>query len=400
MREYFEWRQDDGAPNVRIHRRVLAGLERERPGEFGGVLLGTISEDRRELVVEDYTLLPPGGVFDPKDVAAVGYFRAVPDDEARISEEERAMFAARFAGSTRVLLLFQLGPDAVRLADAFVSSPRGTREPEAPRTGEPAPTHRGLFRAAPQAAGPPAAAPPAGELPEPAESAAGGAWHRFVLPLLAIVTGFAIGGAAYLATRGELPRDASKVSHSGDAARPAAPVTAPPPAGETPVPPPVAQAPITPSSGRTGATAEADRAIDPGKPASAALRAQVQREIRDLLSEWRESLLNEDVTAHANLYASTVGPYFRKSHATRAEIAGEVRRMLKQYGSLTTYKISDVTIAPVDENHAIANFRKQWKTASNRFSGEEREQLKFARHGDRWVITSEQELKVYWVRRK
>jgi hypothetical protein len=60
---------------------------------------------------------------------------------------------------------------------------------------------------------------------------------------------------------------------------------------------------------------------------------------------------------------------------------------------MTTYRISDLTIAPLDADHAIANYRKIWSTAGRRFAGDQREQMKFARQGDAWRITSQQELK-------
>jgi hypothetical protein len=58
-----------------------------------------------------------------------------------------------------------------------------------------------------------------------------------------------------------------------------------------------------------------------------------------------------------------------------------------------------VPLRLTDAKHAIANFRKQWKTAGNKFSGDEKEQLKFERQGSAWLITSEQELKVYRARK-
>jgi hypothetical protein len=74
--------------------------------------------------------------------------------------------------------------------------------------------------------------------------------------------------------------------------------------------------------------------------------------------------------------------------------------MMARYGPVRKYKISDLTVAAVDGNHAIANFRKEWATQGNKFAGAEREQLRFVREGSEWRIASEQELKVYWVHRK
>jgi hypothetical protein len=100
------------------------------------------------------------------------------------------------------------------------------------------------------------------------------------------------------------------------------------------------------------------------------------------------------------LYASTVGPYFTKSRVTRAQVRDDVRGMLDRYGKMTVYKISDINVTPVDADHAFATFRKHWETEGNKFSGEEREQLKLTRQGGQWLIASERELKVYWVRKR
>ena len=126
----------------------------------------------------------------------------------------------------------------------------------------------------------------------------------------------------------------------------------------------------------------------------------MQRDIKSLLDAWRESLLADDIDEHASVYARSVGPYFSRSRVTRAQIRDEVRRTRDRYGKFTTYEISSVTIAPVDAAHAIANFRKHWDTASRKYSGEQREQLKFVREGTDWLISSEQDLKVYWIRKR
>jgi hypothetical protein len=129
-------------------------------------------------------------------------------------------------------------------------------------------------------------------------------------------------------------------------------------------------------------------------------KAEIQKGVREALERWRTSLLSQDVEGHVALYAASVGPYFTKSRMSREQIADEVRQMVRRYGPINQYKISELTVAPVDANHAIANFRKQWATAGNKFAGAEREQLRFVREGSEWRIASEQELKVYWVRRK
>lgn len=370
MREYLDWQQDRGPVRVRVHRRVLAGLEREGAAEMTGVLLGSVSPSAREVLVEDFLPLGRGGEFDGRSTPAVGYFVA-----GDLREEDRAFVARHFAGRPHVVLRFELGNDGVRLANVLVE-PDGL-QPERPAIPGATPKHRVLYRAGEE----PADEEPAGEVVEAEREASG--LRRFFWPAVAIAAGFLIGGTAYMTLRGDSPRGPAAEARN----------TAPP-KDPMPVPPPTAVAPAD-APPKAAPPNEADRTVEP--PAN---RAEVQSGVRASLDRWRASLLSQDIDGHVALYAPSVGPYFTKSRVTRNQIADEVRQMVKRYGPVNQYKISDLTVAPLDANHAIANFRKQWQTAGNKFSGAEREQLRFARQGSEWLITSEQELKVYWVRKK
>ena len=56
MGDYLEL-QNGGPVKVRVHRRVLAGLEREASAELRGIVLGSASVENGEVLVED----TPGG---------------------------------------------------------------------------------------------------------------------------------------------------------------------------------------------------------------------------------------------------------------------------------------------------------------------------------------------------
>ncbi len=342
MREYVDWESD--GTMVRVHRRVFAGLEREE-GDVSGTLFGTAAPGA--VVVEDFAL----GAGSPEGMAPVGYFR-VASGEAEIGD----------AGLRSVVLLFRREADGLRLARVAVP-PR-----EAVLEGTPS-SHRVLYRAE-------APARADEELDPPAESGP----RRWLWPAVAIAVGLLLGALGYTWLSG------SREPAEGARERPVDPMPVPPPSVETPPPAP-------------SLSQSADR-LEEHKAVTRVDRAEIQSQVRETLQLWTASLLAGDVEGHASLYAESVAPYFTKARVTRTQVADEVRRMLKRYGRVTTYKISDVTIAPVDADHAIANFRKAWSTAGRRFEGEEREQLKFVREGSSWRIMSEQELQVYWVRRK
>ena len=347
--EYLQVRPQAG-PLVRVHRRVIAGVEREPAPEFRALLLGTASE--REIVVEDFHQLAPGAAFDPKtgwlpgerrpSLPVVGAAMVRAGDDLRLSDSD----GAEIPDTLPMLLLFQRSRGGVQWADAWVRTP----EPDVP-----------------------AEAP---------------ARPRYLWPAIAAGAALLIIGAAYITA----DRDAR---HAQARAEGPARTEQPPLADWKPVPPPPEPAKEPPKAAVIPTANQADRSAE-----TAAAPGDIRRQIRSVMEQWRESLLNRNVDAYTNLYAPTVGPYFKENRVSRAQIGNEVRRMLGRYGPLTSYKISNVTIAPVDQNHAIANFRKDWRTEGDTFSGAERAQLRFEKLNGDWRITSEQELQVYWARKR
>lgn len=367
MSEYLEWKQDGGAV-VRVHRRVPAGMERERVADFRGILLGTISSPDGEVNVEDYEILPPGVDFDPRtgtiagqsrpSLGAVGYFRVTTETDPRLSDSDGAAFDRDFPSPLNVLLLFQRVDGTMQWADIYVQSGAGKQ-----RHGALLPDEKYGDKTA-------------------AEPVAVRTWRPYLWPAIAAAVCAIIVGAAYLAADHDVRQNAARAQ-----------TVHPPLADWKPAPAPATAAP-TPAAEPPPVSA-ADRTAAP--PAN---KAEVRQQIRSLLDQWRDALLREDVTTYASLYAPSVGPYFRDNRVSRGQVADEVRRSLGRYGPVTSFKISDVTIAPVDENHAIANFRKDWRTARDAFSGAEKAQLRFEREDGKWFITSEQEIRVYWSRKR
>jgi hypothetical protein len=372
MTDYFELRQDGGLV-VRLHRRVLAGMQRESAAEFDGVLLGTQPEETREILVEDYAPLPAGE--NRHSLPVIGYFRVGAGGDTRIEDVELDQFKRHFPQPLALFLLFRRSDDRLVWSDAYVQP--GAVEAAAPVAASDSPLR--------EQAPPPRVEPPQ----RPASK-------RRLWPALAAVAVGAIIGAAYV-----MRSDHSTPSRYRDTA--AVPKRARPPLADwKPVDPRSSPAttPVGPSSAHRDSPFEADRSVDTASAGPPENRAEVQRDIRNLLEQWRDSMLHQDVDTYTSLYAPSVGPYFHDNRVTRAQVGDEVRRTLSRYGPLSTYKISDITIAPVDESHAIANFRKEWRTARNNFAGAEKSQLRFVRQNGQWKIASEQELKVYWVRKK
>jgi hypothetical protein len=384
MSDYFEFHQASPSVNLRVHRRVLAGLEREGASASTGLLLGSVSPETGEVQVEDFAASEAGAADTQLEdwaahrvrysLPAIGIFYSGARGDVQLAPNDRERFTKYFPDSKSVLLLFELDGGKARLARAFVNSPEPRIEPEkgAPATDAVVPPAR------------PWMLPPArpASLTRSDGPAASSFIHRILFPALVVLVGFLVGGAGYWALR----KDGSHKPRRAEVAA-ATPATHGDPSrvSETAAPPSLPPAPPTPSP------FEADRITN----------ADVQHDIRTLLNQWKETILKNDLDGHVNLYADSVEPYFTQSRVSRQRVREDCSQMVSRYGKLTEYRISDITVSPSGPNRAIANFRKRWKTAGGRFAGEEREQLRFAREdGGEWQITSEQELKVYWVHRE
>lgn len=143
------------------------------------------------------------------------------------------------------------------------------------------------------------------------------------------------------------------------------------------------------------------RELPPSAPEAAKTGGTaLESEIRAFLSRWVGALKRGDRETYIACYAPSLDVYFTKRNVNRAEVRQNVQRMLATYGPLRTYGIRELKVQPGGPNRAIATFRKQWETAGPRvFSGDELERLVLSKVRGKWQISSEEELKVYRLRR-
>ena len=83
-----------------------------------------------------------------------------------------------------------------------------------------------------------------------------------------------------------------------------------------------------------------------------------------------------------------------------ADVRKERNLNLARYGRMSVYKISDIQIRSISSHQVSVTFRKMWQSSGPRItSGEEKEQLILGRDAAAWRIVSEQEIKVYWMKK-
>ena len=137
---------------------------------------------------------------------------------------------------------------------------------------------------------------------------------------------------------------------------------------------------------RTTTTAEDRRAAPEG--------------LNEVLDQWRESIMNGDVDAQVNLYAPKMDRFFTKRNVSKDDVRRETARMMKLYPDVSRYEISDIQVESNTGDEAVVSFRKEWDMKGDkRFAGAERQRLKLRKFAGDWKIVSEEETKVYWVKR-
>jgi len=159
----------------------------------------------------------------------------------------------------------------------------------------------------------------------------------------------------------------------------------------SPTSPPIAQtATPTPAISPTPANNANTAAAEPVADKSA-----ISRQISDVIGEWESNTESFNIDELIGRYADRVD-YYRSGATSRAAVARDKERAFSQFDSID-FRISNVKIDVSDAGDtAIAEFDKEWTFEGERVSeGRVRSQLRFRKVNNRWLITSEKDLKVY-----
>jgi ketosteroid isomerase-like protein len=130
-------------------------------------------------------------------------------------------------------------------------------------------------------------------------------------------------------------------------------------------------------------------------PSPLADKPAIAREVNDTIASWRNDTESLDIDSLMRHYADRVD-YYKNSGASRAAIAADKERAFSRFDSIDI-RISDVRVDVADSgDSATAEFDKAWRFVGDHVSeGRVRSRLKLKKFGGRWLITSEQDLKVY-----
>lgn len=126
--------------------------------------------------------------------------------------------------------------------------------------------------------------------------------------------------------------------------------------------------------------------------------AQAETDIDNLIQSWKSSSEILDLDTHLTKYADVVD-YYKGGKVSRAKVRADKERAYNMYNSVTV-NISNLKITPDPEgSKAVAVFDKEWvfENEEKVNEGKVMQELEFEKINNEWKITSEKDLKIYYV---
>ncbi len=153
-----------------------------------------------------------------------------------------------------------------------------------------------------------------------------------------------------------------------------------------------------PKSDKTSETTPEQTIANTPVPTPETNKEETKKQVSDTIYNWKSLAEARNLGAYMNNYASKLH-YYNKKSASKSFVQNDKRKAFNKYDSIKA-TISNINISPGnDGKSAVATFDKEWlftnEDGSN--SGKVRSQLKFRKDGDKWLIISERDLKIYYV---
>jgi hypothetical protein len=126
--------------------------------------------------------------------------------------------------------------------------------------------------------------------------------------------------------------------------------------------------------------------------------AQVKQEITAFIQKWVETNEKKDADAHLEHYANTLEIYYNESGKDKNHVLADRLRAYKRYDSIQM-QADNLKIAPESTESATLVFDKSWtmKNAQKTSTGSVQQEMHLSKHGGRWLIDAEKDLKVYFL---
>lgn len=127
---------------------------------------------------------------------------------------------------------------------------------------------------------------------------------------------------------------------------------------------------------------------------------KTKENVRNVIDDWSSSYESLDLEYGMGYYADTVD-YYKGGRVGKGRVRTDKQAAFDAYDTIK-FDISNVNITPdATGEKATAVFDKEWlfENSEKTNSGKVQQQLQFAKMDGKWKITSEKDLKVYYINR-
>ncbi len=126
---------------------------------------------------------------------------------------------------------------------------------------------------------------------------------------------------------------------------------------------------------------------------------EIKSEVSDIVNSWASLTESRSLSAYMSSYADTVD-YYNKKGVSIGAVRADKQRAFSSYDNIEM-KVSNMRVTPdASGDTATAVFDKEWYFENDERSseGKVRSELRLRKIGGAWKITSERDLKVYYVK--
>lgn len=125
---------------------------------------------------------------------------------------------------------------------------------------------------------------------------------------------------------------------------------------------------------------------------------ETKKAIAITINDWKSLAESKNLSAYMKIYASKVD-YYNKKSINQNSVRADKQKAFDKYDTIKI-QLSNINLSPDEAGqNAVAVFDKEWIFVSEdgQNSGKVQSQLKLSKVEDKWLITSEKDLKVYYV---
>ncbi len=194
-------------------------------------------------------------------------------------------------------------------------------------------------------------------------------------------------------TRMVHPQDAEKAASRAPVVSAPAAV---PPAPSAAVPPPLITEPQKAQpSGRSPFPSE-----NAGAASGASSGPHVQG-ISDLLNQWVRAKIHKSAEEEVACYAPVVDTFYGQRGLNVTQLRRQEQNVFSRIGTVDKFDITNLKFDKISPDWAVVSFDKTWEFGGrSHYSGSARDELVLRPVRGRWKISSEREVKVYWVKKQ